>query len=197
MNYMRKLMETVTLHESAKDITDVVERTLESNRQRQEALQDAEAEAYADATRAIQKANKRMQEIASDATEVGVATNPWSQRGVFYRGLGTEGDPEQVINWVKKHWPRSNVGKIIADAQEAAYAAGTEIEWNDAAALLRAKEIEPWRTFAPSYMIVLNGQTAKNQEVTVYFDSTPKMGTKKLIVDGSTYSKNWGPFAFE
>jgi hypothetical protein len=196
-SYMRKLMESVSLAETAKDNTDVVTRIISQNASRAEDMQDAEPTGYEKGMRQIDAANQRAQQIAQDTEEVSVVTNPWSKRGTFYSGLGRAGDPEQVVNWIKKHWPRANVNKIISEAEGKAEEAGTEIEWQDATAMLRAKETDPWRIYAPAYMLVMNGRSTAGHDIVLYFDSVPKMATKKLVVDGQTMSGVWGSYIFE
>jgi hypothetical protein len=196
-NYMRKLMESVTLAETAKDNTDVLTQIISQNASRAELMQDAEPRGYEKGMRQIESANQRAQQIVQDTEEVSVVTNPYSKRGTFYRGLGIEGGPEQVVNWINKHWPRANINKIISEAEGKAEEAGTEIEWSDATAMLRAKETDPWRIYAPAYMLVMNGQTTAGHDVVLYFDSVPKMATKKLVVDGQTMSGVWGSYIFE
>jgi hypothetical protein len=46
-------------------------------------------------------------------------------------------------------------------------------------------------------MLVMNGQTTAGHDVVLYFDSVPKMATKKLVVDGQTMSGVWGSYIFE
>lgn len=194
---MRKLMESVTLAESAKDNTDVVTRIISQNASRAEDMQDAEPAGYEKGMRQINSANERAQTIAKDTEEVSVVTNPWSKRGTFYSGLGRAGDPEQVVNWIKKHWPRANVNKIISEAEGKAEEANTEIEWQDATAMLRAKKTDVWSIYAPAYMLVMNGRTTAGHDVVLYFDSVPKMATKKLVVDGQTMSGVWSSDLFK